>query len=101
MCLWNLSFPDKDSICNIAVEFVISQLLIFSFIYTKCLLWQIAQHGILKASLGMIVCFIVYFFIVSVWNRVVLGYAPEEWKMALVTVVQVLVTAFLYGFVYF
>ncbi len=75
---------------------------VFVFEGYQYLLRQIAQHGILKASLGAIICFLVYFFIVSIWNRVVLGYVPEEWKMALLTLAQVLITAvFLYGFVYF
>ena len=75
---------------------------VFVFLGYHCLLRQIAQHGILKASLGMIICFVVYFYIVSIWNRVVLGYVPEEWKMALLTVAQVLVTVvFLYGFLHF
>lgn len=75
---------------------------IFVFWGYQCLLRQIAQHGILKASLGMIICFIVYFFIVSIWNKVVLGYVPEEWKMTLLTIAQILITVvFIYGFVYF
>ena len=57
----------------------------FVFVGYQCLVQQITQHGMLKASLGMMVCFIVYFFMVSIWNRVVLGYVPEEWKMALLT----------------
>ena len=65
---------------------------IFVFWGYQCLLRQIAQHGILKASLGMIICFIVYFFIVSIWNKVVLGYVPEEWKMTLLTIAQILIT---------
>ena len=75
---------------------------IFVFEGYQCLLRQIAQHGILKASLGMIICFVVYFFVVSFWNKTVLGDIPEEWKMALLTVAQVLITVvFLYGFIHF
>ena len=74
---------------------------VFVFVGYQCLLRQITQHGILKASLGMTICFIIYFVAVSFWNRIVLGHVPEEWKMALLTVVQVLITGvFLYGFVY-
>ena len=75
---------------------------IFVFVGYQCLLRQVAQHGILKASLGMIICLIVYFSVVAFWNKTVLGDIPEEWKMALLTVAQILITAvFLYGFVYF
>lgn len=75
---------------------------IFVFEGYQCFLRQIVQHGALKASLGMIICFIVYFFLVSIWNRVVLGHVPEEWKMALLTVAQILITAiFIYGFINF
>ncbi len=75
-----------------------------AFVYYgyQCLLRQIPQHGTLKALLAIAVCFLVYFFIVSIWNRVVLGDVPEEWKMALITAAQVLITAiFIYGFLHF
>ena len=75
---------------------------IFVFAGYQCLLRKIAQYGILKASFGAVICLILYLFIVSFWNRMVLGDVPEEWKMALLTVAQVLITAvFLYGFVSF
>lgn len=75
---------------------------IFVFEGYQCLLRQITQHGILKASLGMTICFVIYFVVVSFWNKIVLGDVPEEWKMALLTIAQVLITGvFLYGFAHF
>ena len=75
---------------------------IFVFQGYQCFMRKMPQYGILKASFAMMACLVVYFFIVSFWNRIVLGEVPEEWKMALLTVAQVLITAvFLSGFVYF
>ena len=75
---------------------------LFVFFGYQCLLRKIAQYGVLKASIGIVVCFVIYFFAVSVWNRIVLGYVPETWKISLLTVAQVIVSAiFIYGFLYF
>ena len=47
-------------------------------------------------------CLVIYFFVVSIWNRIVLGYTPETWKISLLTIAQVIVSAiFIYGFLYF
>lgn len=76
--------------------------IIFVYAGYQCLLRLVVQFGLLKASLGMIICFVIYFLLVSVWNKVVLGYVPAEWKMALLTVAQILITAvFVYGFMKF
>ena len=75
---------------------------LFAFFGYQCLLRKIAQYGILKAGIGMVVCFAIYFVAVSVWNRIVLGDVPETWKIGLLTVAQVIVSAiFIYGFLYF
>ena len=78
----------------------ISPVLVVFFGY-QCLLHKIAQYGALKAILGIALCFVVYFFIVSLWNRIVLGYVPETWKIGLLTIAQIAISAlFIYGFVY-
>lgn len=72
---------------------------LFVFFAYQCLLRKIAQFGMVKAVLIMAVCFIIYFAIVSVWNRIVLGEVPEMWKIGLLTVAEAAVTAiFIYGF---
>ena len=53
---------------------------LFVFFGYQCLLRKIAQYGVLKAGIGIVVCFVIYFFAVSVWNRIVLGDVPETWK---------------------
>ena len=62
---------------------------LFVFFGYQCLLRKIAQYGVLKAGIGIVVCFAIYFFAVSVWNRIVLGDVPETWKTGLLTVAQV------------
>ena len=75
---------------------------LFVFFGYQCLLRKIAQYGALKASIGIVVCLVIYFFVVSIWNRIVLGYTPETWKISLLTIAQVIVSAiFIYGFLYF
>lgn len=49
----------------------------------------------------MVVCFVIYFFAVSIWNRIVLRDVPETWITGLLTIAQVIVSAiFIYGFLY-
>ncbi len=75
---------------------------LFVFFGYQCLLRKIAQYGVLKAGIGIVVCLVIYFFVVSIWNRIVLGYTPETWKISLLTMAQVIVSAiFIYGFLYF
>lgn len=75
---------------------------LFVFFGYQCLLRKIAQYGVLKAGIGIVVCLVIYFFVVSIWNRIVLGYTPETWKISLLTIAQVIVSAiFIYGFLYF
>ena len=74
---------------------------LFVFFGYQCLLRKIAQYGILKAGISIVVCLVIYFFLVSIWNRIVLGYTPETWKISLLTIAQVIVSAiFIYGFLY-
>lgn len=75
---------------------------LFVFFGYQCLLHKIAQYGALKAGIGIVVCLVIYFLVVSIWNRIVLGYTPETWKISLLTIAQVIVSAiFIYGFLYF
>lgn len=75
---------------------------LFVFFGYQCLLCKIAQYGALKAGIGIVVCLVIYFLVVSIWNRIVLGYTPETWKISLLTIAQVIVSAiFIYGFLYF
>ncbi len=75
---------------------------VFAYFGYQCLLRKIPQYGALKAGIGIVICFVIYFFAVSVWNRIVLGYVPETWQTGLLTVAQVIITAiFIYGFLYF
>ena len=75
---------------------------LFVFFGYQCLLRKIAQYGVLKAGIGIVVCLVIYFFVVLIWNRIVLGYTPETWKISLLTIAQVIVSAiFIYGFLYF
>lgn len=75
---------------------------LFVFFGYQCLLRKIAQYGVLKAGIGIVVCLVIYFFVVSIWNRIVLRYTPETWKISLLTIAQVIVSAiFIYGFLYF
>ena len=75
---------------------------LFVFFCYQCLLRKIAQYGALKAGIGIVVCLVIYFLVVSIWNRIVLGYTPETWKISLLTIAQVIVSAiFIYGFLYF
>lgn len=75
---------------------------LFSFFGYQCFLRKIAQYGVLKASIGIVVCFVIYFLVVSIWNRIVLGETPETWKISLLTIAQVIVSAiFIYGFLYY
>ena len=75
---------------------------LFVFFGYQCLLRKIQQYGVMKASIGIVVCFVIYFLIVSVWNKIVLRDTPETWKIGLLTMVQVAVSAiFIYGFLYF
>lgn len=75
---------------------------LFVFFGYRCLLRKIVQYGVLKASIGIIVCFAIYFIVVSIWNRIVLGDTPETWKIGLLTIAQVIISAiFIYGFLYF
>lgn len=68
----------------------------------QCLLHKIAQYGILKASIGIMVCFVIYFFVVLIWNRIVLGDTPETWQIGLLTTAQMIISAIIiYGFLYF
>ena len=74
---------------------------LFVFFGYQCLLRKIAQYGILKAGISIVVCLVIYFFLVSIWNRIVLGETPETWKISLLTIAQVIVSAiFIYGFLY-
>ena len=76
--------------------------ILFVFFGYQCLLRKIQQYGALKASIGIVVCAVIYFLIVSVWNKIVLGETPETWKISLLTIAQVAVSAiFIYGFLYF
>ena len=52
---------------------------LFVFFGYQCLLRKIEQYGVLKAGVGMVVCFVIYFFAVSIWNRIVLRDVPETW----------------------
>lgn len=75
---------------------------LFVFFGYQCLLRKIVQYGVLKAGIGITVCLVIYFFVVSIWNRIVLGETPETWKISLLTIAQVIVSAiFIYGFLYF
>lgn len=75
---------------------------LFVFFGYQCLLRKIEQYGVLKAGVGMVVCFVIYFFAVSIWNRIVLRDVPETWITGLLTIAQVFVSAiFIYGFLYF
>ena len=75
---------------------------VFVFFGYQCLLHKIAQYGILKASIGIMVCFVIYFFVVLIWNRIVLGDTPETWQIGLLTTAQMIISAiFIYGFLYF
>ena len=75
---------------------------LFVFFGYQCLLRKIAQYGVLKAGIGIVVCLVIYFFVVSIWNRIVLRYTPETWKISLLTIAQVIVSdIFIYGFLYF
>ena len=75
---------------------------VFAYFGYQCLLRKIPQYGALKAGIGIAICFVIYFFAVSVWNRIVLGYVPETWQTGLLTAAQVIITAvFICGFLYF
>ena len=75
---------------------------LFVFFGYQCLLRKIEQYGVLKAGVGMVVCFVIYFFAVSIWNRIVLRDVPETWITWILTIAQVFVSAiFIYGFLYF
>lgn len=75
---------------------------LFVFFGYQCLLRKIAQYGVLKASIGIVVCVAIYFLVVSIWNRIVLGETPEIWKISLLTIAQVIISViFIYGFLYF
>lgn len=75
---------------------------LFVFFGYQCILRKIQQYGVMKASIGIVVCFVIYFLIVSVWNKIVLRDTPETWKIGLLTTAQVAVSAiFIYGFLYF
>ena len=75
---------------------------LFVFLGYQCFLRKTAQYGALKAGIGIVVCLVIYFLVVSIWNRIVLGYTPETWKISLLTIAQVIVSAiFIYGFLYF
>ena len=68
----------------------------------QCLLRKFVPYGIIKAILGIAACLIIYFTIVSFWNRIVLGAVPEIWKIGFLTVIQAVISAiFIYGFLYF
>lgn len=68
----------------------------------RCLLRKFVSYGIPKAILGIAACLIIYFTIVSFWNRIVLGAVPETWKIGFLTVIQAVISAiFIYGFLYF
>lgn len=76
--------------------------ILFVYFAYQCLLQKAAQHGMLKAVFGMVVCFVIYFFIVSVWNRIVLFDVSPTWKVGVLTAVQVVISAvFIYGFLSF
>lgn len=75
---------------------------LFVYFGYQCLLRKTAQYGVLKAGMGIVVCLVIYFFAVSIWNRIVLGETPEMWKTGLLTIMQVIIsTVFIYGFLYF
>lgn len=60
------------------------------------------QYGALKVIVSAVVCFVSYFFVISLWNRIVLGDTPATWKIGFLTAAQVIVTAvFVHGFLYF
>lgn len=73
----------------------------FVFFAYQCLLRKAAQYGLPKALLGVIACAVGYFFIVSIWNKIVLGETPEMWKIVLLTAAQAIVSCiFIGGFLY-
>ena len=75
---------------------------LFVFFAYQCLLRKTIQYGIIKAALMITICFIIYFAIVSVWNRIVLGEFPAMWKIGLLTAAETAVSAiFIFGFLYF
>lgn len=73
----------------------------FVFFAYQCLLRKAEQYGLLKALLGIIICTVIYFFIISIWNKIVLGETPEMWKIVLLTAAQAAVSClFISGFLF-
>ncbi len=76
--------------------------LAFVFWGYQCFWRKMVQYGALKVIVSAVVCFVSYFFVISLWNRIVLGDTPATWKIGFLTAAQVIVTAvFVHGFLYF
>ena len=73
----------------------------FVFFGYQCFWQKVIQYGLWKAIIGAVVCLIVCFGMVSLWDRIVLGDTPEIWKISLLTATQAAITViFIYGFLY-
>lgn len=82
-------------ICHAASPVVV---VIFGY---QCLLRKAEQYGMIKAAVGVLIALVIYFFIVSIWNRIVLGETPEMWMIGLLTLAQVIISvAFVWGFLH-